>query len=330
MPTETFTDRARGCLAGLAIGDALGQPTEGWTVARIREKWGYITDYLTDDPGGSDDTEYAVFGARNLLKYGRGITSQQIADEWREHVASQRGGFKGAGFSEMMAIHNLRAGINPPACGDHLHSWSDGLAMRVSPFGIVSPGNPEEAARLSDVDGVVSHAGEGLVSGRAVAAAVACAMVEGTVEECIDVALSVIPADSWTARAIVDAVEIGNKAKSVKDAIDPLSEAIVCHYYPWADLGPEAVGLSFGVLAASGGDFEEAVLGGVNIGRDTDTIAAIAGTVLGARLGYSRLPARWANRIQSIKGLCIRTVAGVDLIALADELVEMTENEVLK
>jgi ADP-ribosylglycohydrolase len=149
-------------------------------------------------------------------------------------------------------------------------------------------------------------------------------MTSGSVEECIEAALSVIPADSWTARAIQEAVEIGEEADSVEAALQPLYDALVTAYYPWADLGPEAVGLAFGLLAASKGHFEEAVLGGTNIGRDTDTIAAIAGAIIGAQLGLKRLPPRWVERIQVIKGRCIRVVAGIDLLDIADQLAAMS------
>ncbi len=319
-PADPLYDHARGCLLGLAIGDGLGQPTEGKTLAQIRERWGFITDFVSDDPGGSDDTEYAVLCAHTLLRHGRGMTSAHVAEAWRTHIVSQKGGFKGAGFSEMLAIQLLREGQDPPHSGEHLHSWSDGLAMRVAPFGIVAAGDPSEAARLAQIDGMVSHAGEGLFSGQAVAAAIACAMPGGGVAACTEAALAVIPEDSWTARAIREGVGIGKQASSVEASLEPLYKALVCAYYPWADLGPEAVGLAFGLLHASREDFEQAVLGGTNIGRDTDTIAAIAGAILGAQLGYARLPQRWATRIQTIKGRCIHAVAGVDLLALADDL----------
>ena len=42
--------KARGTLLGLAVGDALGQPTEGKTMEFIQERWGRITGFLSDDP----------------------------------------------------------------------------------------------------------------------------------------------------------------------------------------------------------------------------------------------------------------------------------------
>ena len=42
-------DRARGSFIGLAVGDALGSPTEGKTSDEIFSRWGRVTDFLTED-----------------------------------------------------------------------------------------------------------------------------------------------------------------------------------------------------------------------------------------------------------------------------------------
>lgn len=327
----TLRERARGCLLGLAVGDALGQPTEGKTLNFIRENYGRITDFLSEHPGVSDDTEYALFSASILLKYGLDFTSEQVAQEWKEHLASQEGGFKGAGFSEMAAIENLRRGLLPPASGEHIHAWSDGLAMRVAPFAVVAPGNPRLAAELARRDGLVSHSGEGIYAGQAVAAATAVALTlepgagEETARILAQSALEVIPANSWTARAIAKGVAIGEHAPDVWNALEPLYEEIVAQYYHWSDLAPEAVGLAFGIIAAAGCDFVQSVLGGTNIGRDTDTIAAIAGSITGALGGEACIPEKWGAPMQSVRGICIKTVAGRHVLNTADALVNLVQ-----
>lgn len=311
------------------MGDALGQPTEGKTLSFIREHYGRITDFLTEHPGVSDDTEYALFSASILLKYGLGFTPEQVAEEWKQHLASQEGGFKGAGFSEMAAIENLRRGLMPPASGDHIHAWSDGLAMRVAPFAIVAPGNPRLAAELARRDGLVSHSGEGIYAGQAVAAATAVALTldaaegEKAVLHLAQSALEVIPKDSWTARAITQGVETGLQAPDLWSALEPLYESLVAQYYHWSDLAPEAVGLAFGVIAAARGDFVLSVLGGTNIGRDTDTIAAIAGSITGGLGGEGCIPEKWGAPMQSVRGICIKAVAGIHVLDTADALVNL-------
>ena len=310
-------------MMGLAVGDALGGPTEGKTPEAIAHQWGRVTGFLNAGQTGSDDTEYALFNARLLLKHGLHLTAAIIADEWRREIVTTSNTYRGAGFSEMLAIRNLEAGLMPPQSGLHLHAWSDGLAMRVAPFGIVAAGHPDRAAHLAEMDGSVTHSGEGIIAGQAVAAAVALAMDGKSVPDIIDAAREVIPANSWTRRAIDRAVVIGGKSADVWSALPPLYEELVCTSYFWSDVAPEAVSLAFGIIAASRGNFRDAVLGGVNVGRDTDTIAAIAGSILGARTGIDGLPADWTQHVPVSAGACLSVVRGMNVQETADQLAEL-------
>lgn len=320
---EEIKNRARGCLIGLAVGDALGVHTEGKTPEQIHKEYGFVSDFLSENPSGSDDTEFACFNAMILLEHGRSINAQTIADEWRKHIVPHKGPYKGAGFSEMMAIENLKKGMNPPLSGKHAHSWSDGLAMRCAPFGIINPGNPEEACRLTMEDGSVTHSEEGIYSGMAVAAAIAMAMADSPIEIILESALDAVPADSWTYRSIKTAIDIGGRSADINETIKELYNNLVCKYYHWADAGPEAVGLSFGIIAASKGNFKKAVLGGINAGRDTDTIAAICGGILGAKIGFNSIPPRWTDKIKTINGRCIDIISDINITAMADDLTKL-------
>ncbi|OGU72774.1 MAG: hypothetical protein A3H45_04565 [Ignavibacteria bacterium RIFCSPLOWO2_02_FULL_55_14] len=314
------TSRARGCLLGLAVGDALGGPTEGKSPEEIAHRWGRVTDFLSPDQTGSDDTEYALFNARLLLRHGAALTAERIAEAWKKDIISTANSYKGAGFSEMLAIRNLRSGLMPPHSGQHLHSWSDGLAMRVAPFGIVASGHPNRAAELASTDGSVTHAGEGIYSGRAVAAALACACSTESLIDVMEAARTAIPEDSWTRRAIDRGVEIGQSHKDVWSALGPLYTGLAKKAYYWPDMGPEAVGLAFGIVAAARGDFRDTVLGAVNVGRDTDTIAAVAGAIIGALKGVEVIPNEWRERVGIASGTCLRVVRGMSIEQTADAL----------
>ncbi|WP_425568985.1 ADP-ribosylglycohydrolase family protein [Nonomuraea salmonea] len=199
----------------------------------------------------------------------------------------------------------------------HSHGWSDGLAMRAAPYGIFCPGDPAEAARLVEQDGLVSGSGEGIMGGRAVAGGVAAAMGGASPDEVVDVALSVVPADSWTARNVTrarDALRTGDPAA--------LHEAVVVRHYPWTDVAPEAVALAMAAFLAGNGEVEAAVTYGVGLGRDADTIGAIAGALAGAAQGEGGVPARWAARIGPVTGKCLPVVAGRHVLDVADELAE--------
>lgn len=313
-------DRARGCLLGLAIGDAMGAPAENLTAEEIAARWGPVTGFLTDRPSGTDDTEYAAFSALLLLSHGASLTSDDVADAWVLHLAGRSGGFPGAGFSELGTIENLRAGLRPPASGRHLHSWSDGLAMRSAVHGVYAAGDPALAARLAAVDGSVSHSGEGVHAGVAVAAAVAVAMTDPSpVADIAAAALDAVPADSWTARSLRSAlVHAGD--------VPALLDAVVVRSYPWTDLAPEAVALAFGAFLAAEGSFAAAVTGAVSMGRDADTTAAIAGALAGAHGGLGAVPPDWQAQIGPVTGRCLgEVVAGLHPLDLADRLADDLE-----
>ncbi len=317
--------RARGCLAGLAAGDALGRPAEGMEPAEIADRWGRIEGYVADTPLGSDDTEYALLTAKALLRYRGDFSADTAADLWQREVCGQEGAFVGSGFSEMAAIRNLERGHRPPRSGQHAHSWSDGLAMRVAPIGIAASGNPAEAARLAWEDGLVSHAGEGIYAGQALAAGVAAAMGGADAEGAWAAALDVVPTDSWTARCLRSAHDVVADAPDWETAARQAVAQLAVHNYYWADLAPEAVGLTFTAVLAGRGDARDTILNAVNLGRDADTIAAMAGAIAGAMSGIEAIPEDWLAAVAVAPGVCLRTTKGMHPMDVADQLVELAE-----
>jgi broad specificity polyphosphatase/5'/3'-nucleotidase SurE len=125
----------------------------------------------------------------------------------------------------------------------------------------------------------------------------------------------VIPDDSWTARSLRRAVAVAHRGERA------VRSAVVIGGYPWTDLAPEAVALAFGAYAAADGDFREAVLTAVNMGRDADTTAAVAGALAGATRGASAIPADWAAAIGPANGSCLPSMAGHHVLDVAELLV---------
>lgn len=313
-------ERARGALLGLAVGDALGAPAENMKPSEIRARWGRITGYVADRPAGTDDTEYAIFSGLLLARYGATLTPVHVETAWHEWIADrEEGPFRGAGFSERGTLENLRRGLAAPISAQHRHAWSDGLAMRAAPHGVFAAGRPAEAARLVAIDGSVSHDGEGIYGGQAVAAGVAAAMAGAAPVAVVASALAVVPDDSWTARCLRRAMTAAHRGERA------VRSAVVIGGYPWTDLAPEAVALAFGAYAAADGDFADAVLTAVNMGRDADTTAAVAGALAGATHGAAAIPPAWAAAIGPARGTCLPAIAGHHVLEVADLLTGAAE-----
>ncbi|WP_240796575.1 ADP-ribosylglycohydrolase family protein [Streptomyces sp. RFCAC02] len=325
-PAPACAARARGALLGLAVGDAMGAPAENMKPSQIRARWGRIEGFVQDDPAGTDDTEYAILSGLLLAEHGSDLTVAHVESAWHQWIADlDEGPFRGAGFSERGTLENLRRGLAAPITAQHRHAWSDGLAMRAAPFGVFAAGRPREAARLVAVDGTVSHDGEGIYGGQAVAAGVAAAMVADGPGAVVAAALAVVPDDSWTARSLRRAVAAARRAREEAADSEPAMErtvrsATVIGGYPWTDLAPEAVGLAFGAFTAAAGSFAGAVRMAVNMGRDADTTAAVAGALAGALRGEGAIPPEWARGIGPVRGSCLPSMAGRHVLEIADLL----------
>ena len=148
--------RAYGALSGLALGDALGMPTQAMSPEQIRTVYGRITGLVDGDasqpyapgmPAGSvtDDTEQALLVA-SLLVRGRGSSSGRVALDagefahallaWEDSMI-ERGSLDLLGPSTKAALELVRAGEDPLTVGGA--GTTNGAAMRVTPIGIAIP-----------------------------------------------------------------------------------------------------------------------------------------------------------------------------------------------
>ena len=222
----------------------------------------------------------------------------------------------------MNAIYNLRNGLRPPFSGQHNHAWSDGLAMRVAPIGVISKGDLELARKLAIADGEVSHSGEGIHAGVVIAVAISAAMAGASNTDAFEKAINSISNETWTWRLLALAKEIVNSSedKQVHEIADLLLQEIAINEYFYADLAPEAVALAMAAVLYGDGDYAKTLLFAVNLGRDADTIAAMAGAVAGAISGYESIPANWKGAVTTVGGTCLEFAKGLNPYEMADSL----------
>ena len=324
MNRSELIRRAHGALVGVAIGDAMGAPVEGRTSAEIRATHGRITGFLTDATSGTDDTDFTLFNAHLLIAHGHTITLEQVEAEWRDKLLGPGRAYRPGGFSDVCSTRNLAAGLSAPQSGAFNHQmWSDGVAMAICPAGIVAAGDPALAARLATTLGSVSNGRDGIHAAQAVAAAIAVAMVGAKPDEMLAAAITVVPPDTWTARALQRAADaVAVLPHDLDGALATLAERLVVDWWPWADLVTEAVPLAFGAFLATHGVFERAVPAGISLGRDADTIGAIVGSLAGAYGGLDSIPVDWARRAAVSAGKCIGFVAGQQIEVVAERFVD--------
>ena len=147
----TTASRARGALYGLAIGDALGMPTQMLSRREIVERWGeFLTGFEPAPPGHpiaaglpagavTDDTEQAVLLGRLLVQGHGAVAPRQLAEAlvgWERDMAA-RGSLDLLGPSTKRAIAAVLSGVPAEQAG--ASGDTNGAAMRIAPVGIAVP-----------------------------------------------------------------------------------------------------------------------------------------------------------------------------------------------
>ncbi len=326
--------RAYGALAGLALGDALGMPTQAMSPQQIQTVYGHVTGLVDGDksqpyaPGmaaGSvtDDTEQALLIASLLLK-GHGSGLNLDASEfshallaWEDSMI-ERGSLDLLGPSTKGALERVRAGEDPLRVGGE--GTTNGAAMRVTPIGI--------AASTSDrqlfADAVwsscqVTHATrQGFQSAALVAAAVSLGIDAGAADvtdllwKAVAFARSLPERGAWSP----DPDVVAATRRALKLAAQPSSSLEwLAEQIGTSVASAQAIPMAFALLARD--PSPRALLQAANLGGDTDTIGAIAGAILGASLGVEVFDAYGLAQVEQVSQLDLPSVA-TDLLALRD------------
>ena len=333
---------AHGALAGLALGDALGMPTQAMSPEQIRAVYGRITGLVDGDasqpyapgmPAGSvtDDTEQALLIA-SLLVRGRGSSSGRVALNavefahallaWEDSMI-ERGSLDLLGPSTKAALERVRAGEDPLTVGGA--GTTNGAAMRVTPIGIaVSTEDPEAFAEAVWSSCRVTHATrQGFQSAALVAAAVSMGIdtvrtpspdLRSLLWKAVTYVDSLPERGAWTP----DPDVVAATRRAMQLAVNPASSSLEClvEQVGTSVASAQAIPMAFALLARD--PSPQALLDAANIGGDTDTIGAIAGAILGAALGVQVLPADSLSMIEEVSHLGLSTAAG-DLLELRDQ-----------
>lgn len=354
MPDLTNTNflyKVTGCLYGGAIGDALGAPAEWHYPPEIRQRYGYITDFVENWDGPSDigkgdgrytdDSHMVQLLSRAYIEHGDHLDAYEfakrivplIADEprWvpehgREMLLIDR-----LFYPEKWLYMRLRLANAEPRLGGVGNMVNCGAAMYAAPVGIVNAGDPLGAYREA-VDIFSAHQQSyGLEAAAVMAACVAEAFHPGaSVDSIIDVALAL--AKDGTQKAITAVVECARKLDDWKTSIEPLRDVMrpydgsaergkergdgTNNWRPSREHSIEELPIALAFLVVTGGDFEQSIFGAANYGRDNDSIAGMAGEISGALHGVQIIRPEWIKRIN----LANR----IDLAPLAQELTALT------
>lgn len=319
-----MTDRRRalGALQGLAIGDALGMPTQLMSRAGIAETFGIIDGFRDGPadhpiaagmPAGSvtDDTEQALLLATALIDGDGVIEPRDFARRlasWEDEMRA-RGSLDLLGPSTRGAVAAVLAGEPAETAGRT--GTTNGAAMRVTPVGIAwrSTDLPALVAAVHDASRVSHDTGLAIAGASAVAAAVSAGVDGADLDDAIvfgiDAARLGATLGHWIAGADV-AARIAWAVGLGRGAVGDDGFASFLDLVGTSLQTQESVPAAFGLLARAEGRGWDAALAGAAGGGDTDTIAAMAGAMAGAT-GYA-FPADAIATVMTVNSLALDPV----------------------
>ncbi|WP_328634001.1 ADP-ribosylglycohydrolase family protein [Streptomyces sp. NBC_00356] len=320
-PDPALFDRAAGAFYGLALGDALGMPTQVMSREDVVRVYGTLSGFEPAQPDNpvsagmpagsvTDDTDQAVIVARLIVEGGGHVDPLRFAEEllsWEREMKA-KGSFDLLGPSTKAALDAVDRGADPKEAGKY--GTTNGSAMRVAPVGIAYSYAPDDAEtfldRVVESCQVTHDTNIGIAGAAAVAAAVSTGVAGGTLDDVFDAAIAASAAGArrghWVAGASISA-----RIASVRELVAGLDETAaldrVVALVGTSVASQESVPAAFAVLALTGGDPWRSTLLAANLGGDSDTIAAIAGAIAGSLHGLTALPADAVRTLREVNGL---------------------------
>lgn len=315
-------DRALGAFYGLALGDALGMPTQSFSRAQIIARFGQITG-LVDAPADqpiapnmpkgsiTDDTEQAILVAQLLVDGNGDIDPNTLAQRliaW-EALMQAKGSQDLLGPSTKRAIEMILAGHSPEESGRY--GTTNGAAMRIAPVGIAADISQPDLFIKAVVQAcqVTHNTSLGIASAAAVAAVISSGLNGKKLEHALnagtEMAYIAEHHGHWVAGG-----RIGPRIRWARHASHE------CNPDNLGDLLYDVIGTSVAsqesVVAAfalaqrvASGSLSSfnALCIAASIGGDTDTIAGILGAMLGACAGLEQWPQALIQQVKEVNNL---------------------------
>lgn len=316
-------DRIAGCLKGIAVGDAIGKQTETLSPADIARWYPNGVRGYEGTPGAimpryagnakhewrigetTDDTERTIAVARAIIS-DRAVSHVSIGREMLRCVKCVHPGVRSL-WEFHQAADPARIATMHDGCG---------AAVRVAPVGIVH--------RWQDLDALVNAAREASISthggslaiaaAAATAAAVSAAIDGAPPQQVLSLAETAAAAaeSRWPGAS---PPSFANAVRRVRDDLTSLPSIqaadVAARCFP--DRPLTIVPLALG-LATTMNSAEQAILLAGNVGGDSDSVASIAGGILGALYPYT-VNQQWYEIVERVNGHSLMALAR-DLAAL--------------
>lgn len=321
---EKIFTRTFGALLGVAYGDAFGMPTSLWPPEKIHEFFPNGVNELLPAPKGhvihdglvagsvTDDTQQTMLLADQYIedkKFTRNGAAQRLL-AWAYKLNAFETFILGP--STLKALKKIESGVPVEETGTQ--GDTNGAAMKITPVGIVHPGNYD--AVINDVAEVcvpTHNTNIAIAGSAAIACAVSAAMagkdIDGMVEAFMYGAEKGMKLGNiWYGSPVQKKAELALKiVKSGKKETEIWQDL-----YDYVGAGvamPESAATAIALVVYYQGNPLKTAFAATNMGGDCDTIGAIAGGMAGAHSGADIFPEKIIHQLTAVNGLDFKKYA---------------------
>jgi ADP-ribosylglycohydrolase len=278
-----------------------------------------LREYMEFAPS-DDDLNYTALSLKLVKHGGRDFTPDAVLDAWLRNLS-----FFSVCTAEKIAYRNRVMGLSYPRTAQFRNTYREwiGAQIRTDLYGYISPGRPEEAARMAWNDAAASHTENGIYGAMWVSAAIAAAFCETDARAIVLRGLEQIPAGSRFAEHMRKTVEVAEASGDDFEATFDDIAARLGHYHCVHAI-PNACIVAAGLIHARG-DFGKAICIAVMGGLDTDCNGATAGSIAGVLIGRKALPKRWTAPLNDTLHTSVSGYARVKISEMANETVGLIQ-----
>lgn len=302
--SPSLESRFIGCLVGCAVGDALGAPFEGYWGHQLPGRAALLEGFAEFEgyPRGqyTDDTQLTIATVESIARRGAPVPAdiaRSIAALWKTQSVV------GPGVACTFAAHTFLESRDWETCGAPPGQAGNGAAMRTAALGLTFFRDPDRLpAAEADISRITHRDPRSVAGGVAIAKAAQLLATADVID------------DGPFCGVIADAIHAYEPAFAalVRDLPSRFREEreVALHAIAWAGSArpefPEPIITPFvvpTVLAAlwavlrQPSSWPEAVAEAILLGGDVDTLGAIVGALMGARLGIAAIPPHLAEGV---------------------------------
>ncbi|MCL2058219.1 MAG: ADP-ribosylglycohydrolase family protein [Oscillospiraceae bacterium] len=329
----TLKDKFLGTIAGCHIGSAMGAAVEGMTYQQIESKHGYVDKFLPyehygngwlREPGTTEDgVERQKLMIWAILEKQDRVSAEDVKQAWLKHMNPNAPGTVSEPF-EGILYKMAQAGIPGKEIGRYCdYAGLNSFARSCHAIGLINAGNIETAKEdILEVGQLYQTANSrGLKWACVTGIAIAAGAAPGATVDSVIAALYDNCDPDMVVRELDRELKKTQGFTDIREMRVYFDDVYAGKGLPYAmSFANEVVTKAVCIFKMVKGNTKEAVLGGVNIGRDTDCLAAVAGGIAGALTGSASIPGEWITQLDKATTLNKNTNSQRTLAENADGL----------